>query len=169
MPIRLVYDTRKLQNYIIMQGNWALRGQNHVLCYFSRNMGLKWPILHQSWVQIGFVDLENNLDDMHVNMTCLWHQKVAKVRCNARKLSFEGSNHILCYFTYMGLWWPIRHQSRVQISYVGLKNNLDNFHVNKTWFLHQEVPYFQKTSIILSTPLKLIIPCIMTQICNFKM
>ena len=136
---------------------------------FTRNIGFRWPILHQSWVQIGFVDLENNLDDMHVNMTCLWHQKVAKVRCNASKLSFERSNHILCYFTYMGLWWPIRHQSRVQISYVDLKNNLDNFHVNKTWFLHQEVPYFQKTSIMLSTPLKLIIPCIMTQICNFKM
>ena len=137
MSIRLVYDTRKLQKYIKMQGNWVLRDQNHVLCYFyqkygtwvantapilstnwfcwfrkqfgwfasqydlfmtpgsckntskckeielwgvkimlyaifTRNMGLRWPILHQSWVQIGFVDLENNLDDLHVKKTCLW-------------------------------------------------------------------------------------------------
>ena len=36
-----------------------------------RNMELRWPILHQSLVQISFVDLENNLDDMHVNESCL--------------------------------------------------------------------------------------------------
>ena len=36
-----------------------------------RNMELRWPILHQSWVQIGFVGLENNLDDLHINKICL--------------------------------------------------------------------------------------------------
>ena len=34
---------------------------------FFRNMGLGWPLLYQSWIQISFVDLEKNLDGMHVN------------------------------------------------------------------------------------------------------
>ena len=32
MSIKLVYDTRKLQKYVKMQGYWPLRGQNHILC-----------------------------------------------------------------------------------------------------------------------------------------
>ena len=128
MSKRLVYDTRKLQKYIKMQGNWALRVQNHILCYFFRNIGLRWPILHQSWVQISFVDLENNLDDLHVDKTCLWHQKVAKIRHNATKLSFEGSKSYFyaIFARNMGLRWPILYQSWVQISFVDQENNLDD-------------------------------------------
>ena len=140
MSIRLVYDTRKLQKYVKMQGNWVLRGQNHVLCYFFRNIGLRWPILHQSWVQISFVDLENNLDDMHVSDDCLWHQKVAKIRYNVRKLSFEGSKFCFMLFspTNMGLRWPILHQYWVQIDFVDLENNMDDLQVNKTCLWPQE-------------------------------
>ena len=56
-------------------------GQNHVLCYFIRNMGFKWPILHQSWVHINYDGLENNLNDSHVNKAWFWHwhQKGAKI------------------------------------------------------------------------------------------
>ena len=59
---------------------------------FSKNMGFGWPILHQSWVQIGFIDLENNLDDLHVNEDKFWHQEVAKIRQNTGKSNFEGYN-----------------------------------------------------------------------------
>ena len=38
----------------------------------------------------------------------------------------------------MGLGWPILHQSRVQNSYGGLENNLDDSHGKKAWFWHQE-------------------------------
>ena len=100
MSIRLVYDTRKLQKYVKMQGNWVLRGQNHVLCYFFRNMGLGWPILHQSWVQISYVNLENNLDNFHVNKTWFLHQQVAKLHHNARNWALKGSK--LCYITAVG-------------------------------------------------------------------
>ena len=105
MSMNLVYDPRKLQKYVIMQGNWALRGQNQVLCYFLRNMELRRTILHQSWVQIDFVDLENNLDDLQVNKTYLWPQKAAKIRHNARKLSFEGSKScFMLFFQKYGTW-----------------------------------------------------------------
>ena len=99
---------------------------------FTRNMGIRWPILHQSWVQIGFVDLENNLDDLHVNKTCLWHQEAAKMRQNARKLTFEGVK-IMFYAIFseiLDFRWPILHQSWVQISFVDLGKNLDDKHVN---------------------------------------
>ena len=98
MSIRLVYDTRNLQKYDKMRGNWAKRGQNHILCYFFRNMELRWPILHQSWVQIGFVDLENNLDDLHIKKTCLLHQEAAKIHHNERKSSFKGSKSCFMLF-----------------------------------------------------------------------
>ena len=70
---------------------------------FTRNMGLRWPILHQSWVQIGFVDLENNLDDLHVKKTCLWHQEAAKICQNARKLGFKGSKSYFMLF-FSEIW-----------------------------------------------------------------
>ena len=119
---------------------------------FSRKMGLRWPILHQSWVQISFVDLEKNLDDMHVNESCLWHQKVAKICQNARKLSFEGSK--LCFMLFfprnMGLRWPILHQSWVQIDFVDLENNLDDLQVNKTCLWHQEAAKIRQNARKLS-------------------
>ena len=99
MSIRLIYDTRKLQKYVKMQGNWALGVKIMFYAIFFRNLGLRCPILHQSWVQISFVDLENNLYDLHVNKTCLWHQEAAKIRQNARKLSFEGAkSHFMLFF-----------------------------------------------------------------------
>ena len=72
---------------------------------FTRNMGLRWPILHQSWVQIGFVDLENNLDDLHINKTCLWHLEAAKIRHNTKKLSFEGSKS--CFMLFFSEIWDL--------------------------------------------------------------
>ena len=38
----------------------------------------------------------------------------------------------------MGLRWSILQQSRVQISYDGLKNNLNDSHVRKAWCWHQK-------------------------------
>ena len=72
---------------------------------FTRNMRLRWLILHQSWVKIGFVDLKNNLDDLHVKKTCLWHQEAAKIRQNARKLSFEGSKS--CFMLFLPEIWDL--------------------------------------------------------------
>ena len=108
---------------------------------FTKNMGLGWPILHQSWVQIDFVDLENNLDDLQVNKTCLWHQEAAKIRQNAKKLSFEGSKSCFMLFLFrnIGHRWPILHQSWVQIGFVDLENNLDDMHVNESCLWHQKV------------------------------
>ena len=103
-------------------------------------MGLRWPLLHQSWVQIGFVDSENNLEDLHVNKTCLWHQKAAKIHQNAKKLSFEGSKScFILFFRNMELRCTILHQSFVQISFVGFEINLNALYANNACFWHQEV------------------------------
>ena len=79
MSIRLDFDTRKVQKYVKCKEIDVWGGQNHVLCYFIRNMGFRWPILHQSWVQISYDGLENNLDDSHVNKAWFWHQEGAKI------------------------------------------------------------------------------------------
>ena len=60
--------------------------------YFFRNMELRCTILHQSFVQISFVGLENNLSALYANNACFWHQGVAKIRHNARILSFVVVN-----------------------------------------------------------------------------
>ena len=57
-------------------------GQNHVLCYFVRKMGFRWPILHKSWVQTSHYDLENNLNDFYTNKAWFWNQKVTKIHQN---------------------------------------------------------------------------------------
>ena len=95
--------------------------------------------MHQSWVQISYDCSENNLNDSHVNKSWFWHQKGAKiVKCKEIDL-WGGQNHVLCYFIRnLILRWPILHQSWVQISYDGLENNLNESHVKKAWFWHQE-------------------------------
>ena len=107
---------------------------------FTKNMGLGWPILHQSWVQIDFVDLENNLDDLQVNKTCLWHQEAAKYIKMQRNWVLRVQNHVLYYFfRNMELRCTILHQSFVQISFVGFENNLNALYANNACFWHQEV------------------------------
>ena len=46
LSIRLDFDIRKVQEYVKYKeiGLWG--EENHVLCYFIRNLGIKWPILH---------------------------------------------------------------------------------------------------------------------------
>ena len=79
MSIKLDLDTRKVQKYVKCKEIDIWGGQNHVLCYFIRNMGFIWPILHQSWVRISYDGLENNLNDSHVNKAWFWHQEGAKI------------------------------------------------------------------------------------------
>ena len=105
MSIGLVFDTRKLQKYVKIQGNWALRGQNHVLCYFFRNMGLDWPILYQSWVKNSFIGLVTNLNDLKAILYWFWDQEAAKIRQNARKLSFEGLKS--CFMLFLPKIWDL--------------------------------------------------------------
>ena len=107
MSIRLVYDTRKLQKYVIMQGNWALRGQNHVLCYFFRNMELICTILHQSFVQISFVGLENNLNALYANNACFRHQEVAKNTSKCKDIKLPGGQYYTLYYFSAKNWKAI--------------------------------------------------------------
>ena len=79
MSIRINFDTRKLQKYVKYREIDLWGGKNHFLCHFIRNIGFKWPILHQSWVQISYNGWENYLDDSRVNKAWFWHQKVAKI------------------------------------------------------------------------------------------
>ena len=90
MPIRLDFETRKVQKYVKCKEIDVWGGQNHVLCYFIRNMGFRWPILHQSWVQISYDGLENNLNDSHFKKAWFWHQKGAKIRQIQGNLSLRG-------------------------------------------------------------------------------
>ena len=137
MPIRLKFDTRKFKKYVICReiDHWG--GQNHVLCYFIRNIGFRLSIFHQSWVQISYNVLVNNLNDPHVNKAWFWHQEVAKIGQMQRNWSLRGQNHVLCYFI-RNMWFRghLFYQSRVQISYDGLENNLYDFHSNKAWIWH---------------------------------
>ena len=72
---------------------------------FTRNMGLGWPILRQSWVQIGFIDLENNLDDLKAILYRFWDHEVAKIRHYVRKLSFERSKS--CFMLFLPKIWDL--------------------------------------------------------------
>ena len=49
------------------------RAQNLILCFLFRNIG---PHMNL-WVQISYVDLENNLDGLHINKTWFFNQEVA--------------------------------------------------------------------------------------------
>ena len=74
-----------------MQGNCSLRGQSYILCYSIRNMRFRWAILHQSWVQIDFNGLKNNLKDSNVNKAWFWQQEVAKIHQMQENQSLKGS------------------------------------------------------------------------------
>ena len=67
--------------------------------------------------------------DFHVNKVDFDTSKVQKY-VNFKEIDLlGGQNHFLCYnIRNMVLVWPILHQSRVQNSYVGLENNLDDSH-----------------------------------------
>ena len=91
ISIRLNFDTRKVQKYVKCKEIDLWGGQNHVLCYFIRNLGLRWPILHQSWVQIDYDFLENNMNDSHVKKKSLiLTLERGKNTPNARKSISEG-------------------------------------------------------------------------------
>ena len=42
-------------------------------------MWIREPIFHQSWLQISFDGLKNNLNDSDVNKAWIWHKEVAKI------------------------------------------------------------------------------------------
>ena len=67
ITIRLEFDTRKLQKCIKYREIDHCEGQNQDLCYFIQNMRFRWPIFHQSRVQISYDGLENDLNDFYVN------------------------------------------------------------------------------------------------------
>ena len=91
MSIKPDIDTKKVQTYIKYKDIDIRGGQNHVLCYFIRNMGFRWAILHQSWVNIKFDGLKHNLKDSHVNKAWFWHQEVAKIHQMQENQSLKGS------------------------------------------------------------------------------
>ena len=65
---RLAFDTMKLQKHIKLQGNLPLRGsKSGFMLFFFRCIRFRWPIFHQSWVQMSTVGLEINLSNLHVN------------------------------------------------------------------------------------------------------
>ena len=139
MSTRLDFDTRKVQKYIKCKEIDLWGGQNHYLCYSIRNLVLRWPILHQSWIQISYDGLENNLNESHVKKAWFWHQEGAKIRQFQGNWSLRGSkSRFMLFMKNLVLRWLILHQSWVQISYDGLENNLNESHVKKAWFWHQE-------------------------------
>ena len=91
MSKKFDFDSRKVQKYVKFKEIDLWGGQNHVLCYFIRNMGFRWPILHQSWVQISYDCLENNLNDSQDNKVWFWHQEGTKIRQMEGNWSLRGS------------------------------------------------------------------------------
>ena len=90
---------QKLQNTPKCREIDLWEGQNHVLCYLIRNIGFRWPMLHQSWVHSCCNGLENNLNDYHVNKAWLWHQEVAKYpKCREIDIWGEGSKSCVMLF-----------------------------------------------------------------------
>ena len=79
MSIKIDFDTRKLQKYVKYRVIDIWGGKNHFLCYFIIIMGFRWHLLLQSWVQISYDGLENNLNDSHVNKAGFWHQEGEKI------------------------------------------------------------------------------------------
>ena len=111
MSLRLDFETRKVQKYVKCKEIDVWGGQNHVLSYFMRNIRFRWPILHQSWVQISYDGLENNMNDSPVKKLDFNTRKVQKyIKCKEIDL-WGGQNHVLCYFIRnIGLRWPILQQ-----------------------------------------------------------
>ena len=125
ISLRLDFDTRKVQKYVKYK-EFDLQGdQNNVLCYFIRNIGLRWLILNQSWVEISYDVLKHNLNDSHVNKSWFDTRKVQKyIKCKEID-DWWGQNHVLCNFIRnMRLRWPILHQSWVQTNYNDLKKDI---------------------------------------------
>ena len=98
MSIRLGFDTRKLQKYVKCReiDHWG--GQNHVLCYFIRNIGFRLSMLHQSWVKISYNGLVNNLNGSYFNKTWFWNQEVAKICQMQGNWSLRGSKSCFMLF-----------------------------------------------------------------------
>ena len=93
-----------MQKYVKCKEIDIWGGQNHVLCYFIRNMWLRWPILHQSWAQNGYNDLEKELYDFHVNKAWFWHQEGAKIYQMQGNWCLMGSkSRFMLYFQKYGI------------------------------------------------------------------
>ena len=104
MSIKLDFDTRKVRKYVKCKEIDIWGVQNHVLCYFIRNMWLRWPILHQSWAQNGYNDLEKELYDFHVNKAWFWHQEGAKIYQMQGNWCLMGSkSRFMLYFQKYGI------------------------------------------------------------------
>ena len=104
IPIRPDFDTRKLQKYAKCWEIDLWGGQNHVLCYFFRNMWFKGPIFHQSWVKISYDCLENNSNDSNDKKVWFWHQEVAKICQMLGNWSLRGSKLRFMLFLLWNVW-----------------------------------------------------------------
>ena len=74
--------------------------QSQVSSYSIWNMGFRWPILHQSWVQTSYKGLENNLSNLHVNVRLDSDTRKLKIHHNVGKLTLiRGSkSQFLLFF-----------------------------------------------------------------------
>ena len=133
MSIWFDYVTRKLQKYVNCRVIDLKGVQNHVICYFIRNMGFKWPIHCTNlgyklvvmvwktiWMFLMFIKLDNDTRKL---------KKYVKLR----DIDILGSqNHVLYYFIRnMVFKWSILHQYWKQISFNCLENNSNVSHVKK--------------------------------------
>ena len=91
MSKRLDLDTRELQKYAKIQGNWYLRDWNHLLCYFIINIGLRpdgplAPIIGL----INYVDSQSKFNDLVANKAFIHNEWVRGISNNAGNLYFKG-------------------------------------------------------------------------------
>ena len=110
---RIFYDVLRLnvKDRVVEEGvfkfdlHWSYFLQN-----FIRNSNQKTILtfnkyrkkFHQSWVQISYDCLENNLNDSYYKKAWFWHQEVAKIRQMQGIWSLKGSKSrfMLSYLKY---------------------------------------------------------------------
>ena len=90
MSKRLDLDTRELQKYAKIQGNWYLRDWNQLLCYFIINIGLRpdgplAPIIGL----INYVDSQSKFNDLVANKAFIHNEWVRGISNNAGNLYFK--------------------------------------------------------------------------------
>ena len=96
-----------LLNFHPKATSWWKGGQIYILPCIFLNMGLRWFILNQSYVQISYDWLENKLNDFYCKKAWFWHQEVAKIRQMQGNWSLRGSKScfILFYQKYGIFYW----------------------------------------------------------------
>ena len=105
MSIRFNFDTRKVQKYVKCKEIDLWGGQNHILCYFIRNMGLRRPILHQSRVQISYDGFCKQLEWFSCQKSLILTPGRCKNTSNSRKLIFEGVK--ITFYVILTVIWDL--------------------------------------------------------------